>query len=114
MSDIKYLNGPWKWKFDAVDEVCFVYDDNSGYDIALVELRNNENGSSDNINMKLSRLIAASPEMRDALIEADKIICSLCKRLNPHHKECNYCDDRESRIKIIEKATGLTIEEVLS
>ena len=58
-------------------------------------------------------LIATAPEMIEALIEADFNICMACKRLNPHHENCNHCDDRDERIKIIEKATGLKIDEII-
>lgn len=55
-------------------------------------------------------------EMHEALKEADAVICELCKRLNPQHvsqdygKGCNWCQDREVRLKTLAKA-GVKPEE---
>jgi len=53
-----------------------------------------------------ARLIAAAPELLSELKEADEEICHLCKRLNPQHKNCTICDDRQDRLKTIAKAEG--------
>ena len=61
-----------------------------------------------------AKLIAAAPEMLDALIESRNLVCRLCIRLNPQHKNCTSCDEVESGFdKIIEKATGQKIEDIL-
>ena len=66
------------------------------------------------INAKANAMLyAASSDMLKALIESDITICELCKRLNPQHKNCISCQDREKRIKLIERATGMKIGEVL-
>ena len=49
-------------------------------------------------------------ELLEELIEADRVICVLCKRLNPQHvtmdhgEGCNWCEDRDSRLKVIAAA----------
>ena len=43
-------------------------------------------------------------DMYEALKEADGVICELCKQLNPQHKNCFICADRESRLIALEKA----------
>lgn len=59
-----------------------------------------------------AHLIAAAPNTYEELKEADSIICELCKRLNPQHatadygKGCEWCEDREGRLKAIAKAEG--------
>ena len=51
-------------------------------------------------------LISASKDMYEELVKADESICWLCKRLNPQHKDCTSCEERESRLKAIAKAEG--------
>ena len=53
-----------------------------------------------------AHLIAAAPNMYEALKEADTLICELCVRLNPQHENCTSCAERESRLKAIAKAEG--------
>ena len=61
-----------------------------------------------------AQLIAAAPDSYKELKEADATICELCKRLNPHHatadhgKGCEWCQDRESRLKALAKAEGVS------
>jgi hypothetical protein len=55
-----------------------------------------------------AHLIAAAPDMLEELEEADATICSLCKRLNPQHAECESCEEREVRRAAIAKAKGET------
>lgn len=51
-------------------------------------------------------------ELYEALKEADEIICELCKRLNPQHvstdygKGCDWCQDRDTRLKLLAKVGG--------
>jgi len=51
-------------------------------------------------------------EIMPVLIEADEIICQLCKRLNPQHetmdngKGCEWCKDREERLALKAKYGG--------
>ncbi len=57
-------------------------------------------------------------DLDNELNKADKIICELCKRLNPHHatadygKGCDWCQDRDSRIKELAKAYESQMVEV--
>lgn len=61
-----------------------------------------------------AQLISAAPECYEELKEADRVICELCKRLNPQHatadygKGCDWCQDRDSRLKALTKAKGRT------
>lgn len=54
----------------------------------------------------------AAPDCHRELVEADKVICQLCKRLNPQHAQssyydgCVWCQDRENRLKALAKAEG--------
>lgn len=60
-----------------------------------------------------AQLIVAAPECYEQLIEADRVICELCKRLNPQHatmddgQGCEWCHDREPRLNAIAKAKGV-------
>lgn len=55
-------------------------------------------------------LIKAAPALKEALEEADKVICKLCKRLNPQHvsmdygQGCSWCKDRDVRLKALAQA----------
>ena len=44
-------------------------------------------------------------EARDKIIEITEemqgVICKLCIRLNPHHRECPMCDEKESFINAV-------------
>jgi len=53
-----------------------------------------------------AHLISAAPDCYEQLKEADAVICDLCKRLNPQHENCDYCQDREPRLNAIAKAEG--------
>jgi len=59
--------------------------------------------------MKIPR-IKATDDMYEELKEADRVICELCKRLNPQHvtmdshlhdRGCEWCQDRESRLQAL-------------
>lgn len=53
-----------------------------------------------------AQLIASAPDLHKELLEADEVICELCKRLNPQHEDCTSCQDRENRLKVLAKAEG--------
>lgn len=59
-----------------------------------------------------AQLIISAPDLHRELVEADEVICELCKRLNPQHaprggyEGCNSCQDRESRLQALAKAEG--------
>lgn len=43
-------------------------------------------------------------DLVEVLEEADNIICTLCKKVNPQHKECTVCEERETIWQILLKA----------
>ena len=45
----------------------------------------------------------ADTELVEALEDADEMICTLCKRLNPQHKNCEICGEREVILAILTK-----------
>lgn len=51
-------------------------------------------------------------KMLEALIDSCEIICNLCIRLNPQHKNCNSCDELDDLRKPIETATGKLWSEI--
>ncbi len=59
-----------------------------------------------------AHLIASAPAMHKALKEADRVICELCKRLNPQHASrndyegCEWCQDREERLQVLSLVEG--------
>ena len=53
-----------------------------------------------------AHLIASAPELLDELTAADEAICSMCIRLNPQHKDCTSCPERDIRVAVIAKARG--------
>jgi len=53
-----------------------------------------------------AHLIAAAPALHMELTAADATICTLCKRLNPWHRDCSMCEDRASRLQALAKAEG--------
>lgn len=60
--------------------------------------------------------MAAAPRLYEELKEVDAVICILCKRLNPQHvtmdngKGCNWCPDREIRLKALALAEGKEVK----
>lgn len=59
-----------------------------------------------------ANLISAAPDMYKELLEADEVICHLCKIVNPQHatadygKGCEWCEERGYRLKALAKAEG--------
>jgi len=87
-----------------------------GWQLGAVFLQNTKRMSGEmprpNENEANGYLISATPRLYEELLEADRVICELCKRLNPQHatadygKGCNSCQDRETRLKALAKAEG--------
>jgi len=94
--------GEWKVKkFLGIYHIASETDEPIDSHIAIVLGRREEEANAN--------LIAAAPDMYEALEEADREICELCKRLNPQHatadngKGCNYCQGRETRYQALKR-----------
>ena len=96
MSKLQYTPGPWKYTISKNSGRHQISDAKCGGQVCAIWSRGKD------ITEANARLITAAPEMLEALIFEAKIsqndICGISARL----------------IKIIEKATGLIIEEVLA
>ena len=103
MAELNYTKGEWKIAELHGGERNILAVDEAGYPIEIIcrDVRH--------YNMNL---IKASPDMYEALKEADIVICEMCKRLNPQHatadygKGCKWCEDREPRLNALAKAEG--------
>lgn len=51
-------------------------------------------------------LMEAADNLYWQLLEADQVICNLCKRLNPQHVNCASCGDRDERLRALANARG--------
>jgi hypothetical protein len=95
MSKLQHTPGSWKYTVSKIHHRHQISDSKCGGQICLMWNRGKD------ITEANARLIAAAPEMLEALIFEAKIsqndICGIPIRL----------------IKIIEKATGMSIEEIL-
>ena len=57
-----------------------------------------------------THLIAAAPDNCHAneksiiqMEKDDKVICDLCKQINPQHSDCDWCSNREQRLLTIKE-----------
>ena len=107
MSRLKHTPGPWKWEqtFKVETSLDIIIKNENDKGIGWIYSSN---------PIENARLIVAAPEMLEALIHADEEICLCCKEMNQRFEDCKICAERQSRIDVIEKATGKKIEEVLS
>jgi hypothetical protein len=99
----KHTPGPWRHEgtFDSVVR---------GADNSYVAVSSGyQKGGWVSLTQANARLIAAAPEMLEALIEAYKI--NNHWGANNYHKWSDSFE--ETVVKIIERATGLSIEEVV-
>ncbi len=108
MKNLKFTPGPWTPNFKPKHEHIVIENELNEY-ICVLPLNKSSMLDKENAN---ALLIAAAPEMLKALIDNDELFCNICVHFNPQHKNCKSCDDRDERIKIIEKATGLKIDEI--
>ena len=111
MSKLNHTPGPWKsCQTEPVEtELDIVLETNTS---TLGWVYSYKNGASN------ARLIAASPDMLDALIEAYKFYREAIVDYGPCDHAVNICicpiiRQTEKIQEIIESATGLPIEEVL-
>ena len=94
---LKHTPGPWIPERDDNEGIIFILDD-EGEDICLITNDESIFSEADEAN---ARLIAAAPEMLDALIRLIKTIRSFQRNIK-----------HDYAIEVIEKATGLKYEEV--
>lgn len=95
MKNLNHTPGPWK-----CDDKYTIYADSTGWTLADTWTRNVNKPECHAERWANARLIAAAPEMLDALIGAVNLSTRdgwLCKMFSP----------------VIEKATGKSIEEIL-
>lgn len=52
------------------------------------------------------KAVNSHPELVEALKESLELTCSLCVRLNPQHKDCNWCNDTNDIREALKKAEG--------
>jgi len=104
MNNLNHTPAPWQYLSNDREREYkfFVY--NAAYSRWAI---------AENMRETDARLIAAAPEMLEALIKQYISFCAPCKKCNPQHENCYSCESQEELQKLIEKATGLTIEEVL-
>ena len=111
MNNLKYTPSPWK------ENICG-YEDSVEYE---VEILNNDGNTicvcinhkikNDNkeINAKANaRLIVAAPEMLEFLIKRAKY------QYNMNPEMLDKYNEKTSEMEIIEKATGMKIEEIIN
>lgn len=93
------------WKIDEEKQLGFIRQivDENGYVVAEADTEYH------------ARIIAAAPEMRDALKDLHIAYCELCKMHNNYtHEFCGKnCNIIKNSKVAIEKATGMPIEEVI-
>ena len=58
-----------------------------------------------------ANIIAAAPEILDALIKSYKMMCKYCNAVESLCKGSYVCNEKKYRASVIERATGLKIEE---
>lgn len=95
-SKLKHTPGPWKYTVSKIHHRHQISDSNGGQ-ICLMWNRGKD------ITESNAHLIAAAPEMLEALIDVYRL-----------YIDRDICCDNEFIKSIIEKATGLSIEEVLA
>ena len=72
-----------------------------------------EQQKAEDRRLKIKEIKSIYSEMLEALINQYIEICRPCKKCNPEYENCYSCEAQEESKILIEKATGLKIEEVL-
>lgn len=104
MNKLQHTPGPWKVGVDRVDKNTLVMDDNNIGIASVVEWPNEAEANA--------RLIAAAPRMLEALIGAIEII-KIWHGEEAFQIYLKNAPEMKPIISSIERATGLSIEEVL-
>jgi hypothetical protein len=101
MTKLNHTLGPWEiWKNLHGNNTII---SNEGYEEGYIVI-------ATHVNAENARLIAAAPEMLERLIFEYDSMCQGCQ----FKKTCKViCEHKKSTGDIIEKATGLPIEEIL-
>ena len=110
MNRMKLKHTPGPWKTTRIDNLNHILIVKEGGDFPggrnLIEIASVIIDSN-------ARLIATTPEMLNALIKAQKIISGNCTDLIMNKSDRILIDLNNLFIPIIEKATGMKIEEIL-
>lgn len=109
MKKLKHTLGPWIAQYDIVDDIFYVDSDKG--DIAQVECIQINDAEIDEAN---AYLIAAAPEMLECLIKSFILLQEIDKRYCSVPMTIENFEQREEIRQVIEKVTGMTIEEVLN
>jgi len=105
MSNLKHTPAPWRIERDGWNS-CHIMKADTTIWIAETSLFYDSAEAN-------ARLISCAPEMLEVLINQYIEICRPCKKCNPEYENCYSCEAQEESKILIEKATGLKIEEVI-
>jgi hypothetical protein len=93
--------GPIKnWKRHNADNGEHIWEGNRYLATVAQERSPGGLGWGTNANRVAKRAIACQ-ELYNSLVEADRVICELCKRVNPQHRDCNSCQERDKRLALL-------------
>ena len=107
MNKLKHTPGPWEVKKGGNDINIIIMPEKAnignGHKYATCGGMGDTEEREANV-----RLIASAPEMLECLIIIYKNFCSDCIET-----DCDWCSQKDKYRKIIEKATGMSIEDIL-
>jgi hypothetical protein len=126
MSNLKYSKAPWGYddnvgliysvkRYAQKEETPKGYECNQWNDVCrMTDYFNYGTRKYDYEKREANAcLVSCAPEMLEALIKQYLEFCKPCKKCNPEYANCYSCEDQDELKIIIEKATGLKIEEVI-
>lgn len=97
---MKYTKGEWKRSIAPPVGAYDIATYSEGLSTTIARVHPHPEGLAN------ANLIASAPELYEELKQTDRVVCHLCKQLNPQHKDCTTCADREVRLQILAKAEG--------